>query len=333
MKNDHVHWIDFGKSLAIFLVVLFHTHCNQFIDTIITAFTIPAFLFMSGYVFSYERNPNFGPFIYKRFRQLIIPYLWINLIAYLLWLTVLRHYGADADSNLSWTTPFLGIITGVPPLLSHDIPLWSLLCFFVVEIIFYPICKYWGSDWVIAIIFTIISFILTLNIDASRLPIAFGPAVTGIIFYSLGHFYRRVENQKWLSKYILMIPAVVCFCLGIHYNSEVEFFICNFGNYWLFLLSSVSGTAILVFSMKIVAQYINEYHFIKFIARSTLLICGFHLLAFAAIKGLFFFGFGISPDILTNGIINGMLFAMTAFILTLPVAYIVFQYFPALIDK
>lgn len=331
---SHFNWIDYGKSIAIFLVVLFHTHCDMAVDIPITAFAIPSFLFMSGFVFSYERNPAFFPFAFKRFRQLVIPYLWINVVAYLSWLVVLRHYGADADNGLSWDSPLIGFLTGVPPMLSHDIPLWSLLCFFVVEIIFYPLGKTLMSDIAVALIFAVAAFVLSQTVDASRWPFTLGPAVAGVAFYALGHSYRRFA-PKWRSRRfaLLFFLSLPLFVIGVSFNTKVDFFICSFGNYGLFMLGALSGIVMFVALTTIIGRHINEPRAINFIARSTLIICGFHLLAFAVIKAVFLFGFGIQPDVLTDGIIKGILFASVALLLTLPVSYIVFRYFPWLVDK
>ena len=333
MDKERISWIDYGKSMAIFLVVLLHTHCDILVDSVINAFVMPVFFFMSGVVFDYDRNPRYGVFAAKRFRQLVVPYLWINLLAYLSWLFVLRHYGADAGSDVSWSTPLIGFLTGVPPLLSHDIPLWSILCFFVVEMIFYPLCKRF-RDWVLVLCFAALSWSLTFIVDGGRLPLTLGPAVAGVAFYGLGHFYRRISHLITEPFNILLpIIAVLIFIFSISRNDEVEFFICRFGDYWLFLLGSLSGIIMFVTLSEILGRYIKEPRAIKFIARSTLLICGFHLLAFAAIKGVFLLGFGVDPVILTDSIVHGFLFAATAFVLTLPASYIVFRYFPWLVDK
>lgn len=334
MEKGHINWIDYGKSAAIFFVVLLHTHCDVLVDCIINAFIMPVFFFMSGVVFSYDRNPRYGAFVLKRFWQLVVPYVWINVLAYLLWLFVLRHYGADADSDIAWLTPLVGFLAGVPPMLSHDIPLWALLCFFVVELIFYPLCKSLMRDWLVAIVFAAIAFAMTFFVDGGRLPLTIGPAIAGVAFYALGHYYQRVgRTYRILNNPLFVLLAIIAFALSVIYNSEVEFFICRFGDYCLFLLGAISAIVIMVALTKMFGRYIKEPRAIKFIARSTLLICGFHLLAFAAIKGVLLLGFGIDPAVLSDGIWHGLLYAVTAFAMTLPAAYIVFRYFPWLVDK
>ena len=88
-----IAWIDYGKSLAIFLVVLLHVNCNHEVVKVINGFIMPLFFLMSGYLFSIDRNPSYKVFVAKRFRQLMVPYLWISALAYAAWVTVLRHVG------------------------------------------------------------------------------------------------------------------------------------------------------------------------------------------------------------------------------------------------
>ncbi|MDE6175982.1 MAG: hypothetical protein K2F71_00400, partial [Paramuribaculum sp.] len=64
-----------------------------------------------------------------------------------------------------------------------------------------------------------------------------------------------------------------------------------------------------------------------------LLICGFHLLSFAALKGVALFGFGIPPEELTEGLFRGIAFAFAAMTLTLLPTWIVMKYMRPLVDK
>lgn len=59
----------------------------------------------------------------------------------------------------------------------------------------------------------------------------------------------------------------------------------------------------------------------------------FHLLVFAMIKGVMLYMFGISPATLNENLLYGMLFAVSALILTLPIAFVVRKYFGFLVDK
>ena len=48
----------------------------------IYVFHMPLFFFLSGYLFRFDRHPNFMPFVRRRFRQLMCPYIVINLVTF-----------------------------------------------------------------------------------------------------------------------------------------------------------------------------------------------------------------------------------------------------------
>lgn len=92
---------DWAKALAIYLVVMSHTTISRPIANWAFMVEIPLFFFMSGFLFRFDRHPIFKVFAIKRFRQIIIPYVTINIVTYLFWLIVARHYGADSNNNIS----------------------------------------------------------------------------------------------------------------------------------------------------------------------------------------------------------------------------------------
>lgn len=334
-------WIDYAKTAAIFLVVLLHTHCTPWISKSINLMIMPCFFILSGYLFSYSNNDDPRRFAIKRFRQLVVPYLWINIVAWAAWATVLRHYGDNTSDSLAWHLPLLGAFCGVPPLLAHDIPLWSLLSFFVTEMLFYPlrhgkhkmpyfliiICS-WGVAWFLS---------EYLGSRMAWLPMTLGPSLCALGFYALGNWWRSREELTRGRHSRLTLPVMLCAIIiaiaAWVYNTEVEFYICVYGHFPLFVLGSIAGSIILIFMAQCVAHLCGEKRFVRLVSVGTLLICGFHLLIFALIKGVMLFGFGIQPNQLTEGVLRGVIFAIAAFVLTLPIIIIIRRYFRFLVDK
>ena len=104
-----INMADWAKAVAIYLVILSHTAVARPIANYAFMVEIPLFFFMSGYLFRFERNPQFKPFFKKRFRQIMVPYFSINAVTYLFWLLVGRHYGADSSIGIPTWKPLLGI--------------------------------------------------------------------------------------------------------------------------------------------------------------------------------------------------------------------------------
>lgn len=106
--GKRILWIDYAKSICIYLVLLGHAHASQPVTDFIYTFHMPLFFFLSGCLFSFEKHPNFKEFAIKRFKGLMVPYLWINLITYLFWLFAGRNFGEDATISTTWYSPIIG---------------------------------------------------------------------------------------------------------------------------------------------------------------------------------------------------------------------------------
>lgn len=335
-----IEWVDWGKSLAIFSVVLLHTHCVPAVSVYINAYVMPLFFFLSGFLFSFERNPEYVPFVKKRFRQIVMPYLWINIITYLAWVLLLRHFGTSEDDGIVWYRPLAAIFAGLPSLLIHNVPTWSLLAFFVTEVMFYPLAKSTGGKgaWAgaIALAVACVLYYTVPEEMMNLLPFAIGPAIMGLAFYALGYFCRQIrligrKNRIWFDLALFIASG-----LGFYYvatlNGHTMFYIYDFGNFWLFCIGGILGICIFVCASRLMSKAGNP-RIVRFVSYGTLLICGFHLLMFSLMKGVAWFGFGIEPDALTAGFGRGLLFSISAMLLCLPIVYFVKRYARFLIDK
>lgn len=338
-RQHHIGWIDYAKAFAIYSVVLLHTHCVEALSVAINGYVMPLFFFLSGFLFSRDRNPEFIPFLKKRFRQLIIPYLWINLVAYVIWVTVLRHFGNDPGDTLQWQEPLWGILLGIPPALVHDIPIWSILCFFVVEIIFYvipPFGKF--TDLIIAACAWIVASVISLlaGEEGVALPLTIAPAAGALAFYALGHYIsERTIHLKLLfspSAAVLLL-GLILLTAGLSLNIPTAFFLGILGNPLYFFIGAIGGVITGVQIAGWLDRIFHDGTLIRMISRGTLIICGFHLLAFAFIKGVMLFCFGIQPEALVANLPRGILFSMAATLLCLPLIWIIERWFRFLVSK
>ena len=138
--GKRILWIDYAKSICIYLVLLGHAHASQPVTDFIYTFHMPLFFFLSGCLFSFEKHPNFKEFAIKRFKGLMVPYLWINLITYLFWLFAGRNFGEDATISTTWYSPIIGILLGYSKQMIHNTPMWFfILSLFLGNILLPPI--------------------------------------------------------------------------------------------------------------------------------------------------------------------------------------------------
>ncbi|MDE6268861.1 MAG: acyltransferase family protein [Muribaculaceae bacterium] len=330
-------WIDYAKSLAIYMVCLIHLHCDYTLTQLTKGIAMPLFFMISGFLFSSQRWQSFRPFLSRRFRQLIIPYLWINAVTYIFWLVVGRNFGDDASACTQWHEPLKGILLGIGPLLIHNIPLWSLVSFFMVEIIYYLTLKVIPRPLPLIPVFLLTAWLSTLFPDVTgTLPLTLGAVGIGLFFYSVGHWARGIQLRASSSPAIrlsTMLLSLALFVICTVSNVQVSFFRCQVGSFPLFIVGALSGCLGFALLSAIIGRWLGERKLIMLISYGTLLICGFHLLVFSLMKGVGVYLLGLSPEAMTKGILAGPLFALVGLFLCLPIVLIVRRYFRPLVDK
>ena len=143
--------IDLFKGIAILGIVWKHTFHPQWCDLIhISAL----FFILSGIFF---KDEPFIPFLKKKIRTILIPFLFFYILSYLARMAFyFGHFrtlhGFAWDSLLE-----IFSISNTPDYLTVNIPLWFLVCLFVMQIIFWclnrviPRNKY-RSRWFLVIL-------------------------------------------------------------------------------------------------------------------------------------------------------------------------------------
>lgn len=311
--GQRINFIDYAKAIGIFLVVLAHTPLKSEITDWIYVFHMPLFFFLSGYLFDIKRYPTFNGFMVRRFHQLVIPYFLINLFTYYLWLFVFRHYGADSEIAITWYHPMIGFLLGNGNEMIHNVPLWFLLCLFIVEIVFYLIIQHSSVDKIGYILgFLALVGYLNYHYNPILLPFSLGTAVVGIVFYGVGYLCNQYQLLK--NHFLGFIISFVITILVASYNGRIYMHINYYNHYLLFFVGALSG----IYMMMCLCVYLTKMvksTFINYIGRNTLLICGFHLMVFSLIKGILLFGFHFNLQSLEQAIIGNVLFAVVAILL------------------
>lgn len=330
-----IGWVDYAKILAIYSVVIIHIHSYMALNQILKTVTMPIFFFVSGLLFSAERNPDFKAFAVKRFRQLIVPYVWINVVAYAAWYLVMRHYGNDADSGPAPHVPLLGAVFGLPSQLTHDIPLWSLLTFFGAEMVYYGLhIKCRVANWLLLVAAAAVAVFVSANVDCWEweLPFALAPLGAAVVYYTLGQVAKGRVDWLFRRNMLLLLLGAAVWVVCALLNDLPRFFQGYLGNPLLYIIGSIGGICAIVQLSVHLDHWIGDRRWVRLISRSTLLICGFHLMALAGIKGVLLLGFGVQPDILITHPI-AWLYGIVALVLCVPVSVFISRYLPWLVSK
>ena len=339
MEEKRILWVDYAKSIGIFLVVLGHTTTFYPLRSLIYSFHIPLFFFISGFLFSFEKYPNFKTFFKRRFSQLVIPYVIFNLITYIFWVFIGRNYGQDAVINIY--KPILGIIYAnlSNNYLEHCPPLWFLACLFSTEIIYYIVfrnIKSVKNSLLIFLIFAIVGF-LDYKFNKLSLPWGINISFSVIFIYGLGNILHKFlsDKKEFKTTYLIITLITGSFLLYLisNLNGKIEISTREYGNYFYYIIGAATGIIISIIICMWLFKKIGFIQWMEFIGSNTLTILALHLMASTIIKGVMFYVFKL--DIISfraSGLLS-VLFSLGCIIVLIPVIKFFNKYTPFLIGK
>ena len=328
--KERIVWLDYGKTIAIYLVVLAHTALYKPAEGFIYTFHMPFFFFMSGYLFSYSKYPSYMEFVKRRFRQLLVPYVVINMITYLLWLLVLRNVGSDAGEDVGALSPLMAAVTVNATEMVHDVPLWFLAALFMVENLYYLLYRNARYRVVVTLLLLLLA-VLNNTYNTVRLPFCIDISLVALLFYRLGNVMREKGNIlfKW---YLFVLSAVVTVTVFM-LNGKVAMHANYYNNIFLFIAGGVAGCYSMAYICKLLQLLCGNRALVQTIARNTLPICAFHLIVFAVLKGVMLYILGLSPEILAGTFLPNALFALLSMAVCLLIAKVVDRVAPFVLGK
>ena len=131
MTTKRIDWVDTVKFICIIFVMLSHLEtCTGFWSAFYTPFFLTAFFFVSGYV--YKPRAKFSELLYKKFRQLFVPWLIFSVFNLMLSQVLSFNEHKSLLNELVWN--FLQIR-------GKGDGIWFVACLFVAFIPFYFFVK------------------------------------------------------------------------------------------------------------------------------------------------------------------------------------------------
>lgn len=351
-SSSRIKWIDIAKGIGIFYVILSHKQLG-ILDTHVNSFFMPFFFFLSGCTFSIK---NSG-FVKKKVKSLLIPYASITCVLFVIYLitllgkTILKHATLSISSV---TMPILGSIYNTyslydPSKISSNVvnikflvmdngPLWFLTCLFVMEVMFYMIiktsekykCK--NIIYVSLILFALVGYILKIY-SVFLLPWSIDTAFSCLIFFGTGFVIKNKIRHIQTKYYLIAIVFLLINICFYKLNSNVEVSIRAYGNFIFFYISAFAGIGFYVIISQIISKNIKllDKYFI-FLGKNTLVLLGFHLIAFKFISA-FFKITRINLSYINQSIIYGLVYTILATIILIPVIYLINNKIPWIIGK
>lgn len=290
--KKRIDWIDIYKGIAIITVVLGHS--NSPIVPYIYLFHMPAFIFISGYTFNFEKYDNIQNLAYEKFKRLVIPYFtfafsfsFLQIVLKFLNLNAIFYSDNSKEIyNPFWLFNAITSINYINPLSGAS---WFLIMLFETIIFSYIIFKiqnkYQIKD-IFLIIFPALVLFLSCRFLYPRWP---GTHMNyflelqfiSIFFFILGYFFKKyLIFSKFTKYYLIVIPIVGLYLSHKYCLNQMDFPGRKFDSWYKVILSSFSGIFFIYFLSIILEKFNLVKKIFIYIGQKTLSILCLHFLCF-----------------------------------------------------
>ena len=241
-QKERITWVDSAKGIAIYLIVVGHflnVSSLELVNKAIYSFHIPLFFILSGYTHK-ESDRQFWKGIFDKAKQLLLPYI-VYIILSVLFCMVYGNYELTWDKLCYYNASIY-----------FDEPIWFLIVLFAVFVIEYAIKTVRWKP-----IFQMMTSLLLLAIGYICHKYKYGFAsyinhfglnriIVCFSFFMLGVVFKQVRGGQVLKdekvKYLFLIALSGLWLVSLSNNVKCSMYIFCFGNYWLFILSAITGS-------------------------------------------------------------------------------------------
>ncbi len=335
-----IEWLDNLRAIAIFFVVLGHTvGLPHVVEKLIFSFHMPIFFWISGILAKESiRDESFREFVAKRWRKRLIPYVSFSVISYAAWFFLFRHFGSQAEMDISPLRPLIGFFygNGINNWLVTNTVLWYFLCLFVTEIFFYFIMRLPSRSWMILGLGAI-SILGYVDVffnppEGFRLPWNIDIAFTTVVFFGAGYLSREYvlgDHQPVYRRWLILLISLGVWVIFTLLNRKVALVAGVYGNYGYFYLAALGG----IWFWTELAYSLPRFRFLAKIGQNTLTIFSLHLLVFPFITAVLVYGFKMPRQMKFDSMTLSLFYAVVSILILLPVSSIIKRYFPFIMGE
>lgn len=307
VKRIRYDYIDLAKALGMLTIMWGHIAIGKSV-TFVYSFHIPLFFFLSGMVFIKDKYRDFGSFVMRRVYTLVIPYIIYSFVTWTIWAAF--SYATHAHVESYWM-PLLQtfIAQGSQGYLVHNVPLWFVMCLFVIELAYYWIVKL-PDVWnvVVCIVLAAAGYMLVSYctfFDFTTLPWSIEVAMMALIFYSTGNlFVKLIGHEKFKTlvlkrqsvSMISIIVVIAMVYLGGQINGKVSMGHAHISNPFLFYPIGLLGTFAILGLTMLMSVWVKDSitgNAMKWFGQNSFIamaihnpIKGFVVVGFAAVLGM-----------------------------------------------
>lgn len=331
-NKKRIEWIDTGKFISIFFVIMSHLECKT---DILSEFYMPFFLviffFLSGYC--YKDNRTFFEFVRVKIYQLLVPWFIFSNLNILLSMIISFKDDRNFKSELLWN---LVQIRG------HGDGMWFIAALFISFIPFYFLIKIKKNIMVLITVFimSFLSMVYSCYMDpnffpwkSSNLPWHIEYIFQAMLWMIIGYYFR-LYLEKTFDNYC---NVSTCIILWLIYSLFVYVPCFDFEIEILNIVWSYIKSALGLIAMLLLIKQLKNNRFINFVGRNTLAYFGMHWKVYAVLEMLMsHFIYNQYNAILNDVVLSSILaFIITFFVIVLLIIPTIFlnKYFPWMVGK
>ena len=298
MNTKRLDYLDMVKGIGIFFVVLGHIeYISNPLRVWISSFHMPLFFVVSGLLLAIKDEPerDFSTCLNKKFKAIIIPYLWFSLMYFFIDIANVTFL-----NNIDMHTFIVDTISSVT--FYGMSVLWFLPAIFIANIAFLWLKKHAPDKFIIPflIIFALISYmiqrlclnplyeayqdslLITSLINFIRV---FLRAAIGLSFVGYAYYFHKlaarlipdfVNSDKVLNKLILFITGAIMLIINIYLstvNGAVDMHYIILNNVALYYLGAFLGCYGIIF----ICKSIPSVKIITYYGRNSLIVMACHV--------------------------------------------------------
>ncbi|MBR4041821.1 MAG: acyltransferase family protein [Bacteroidaceae bacterium] len=268
--NKRVDYIDLIKGIAIWGVVWVHTSHPSWLTLNFIFFILGGFFF--------KRKP-FKTFLREKVQHILIPFLFFYLLSYPY--RIIEYYWDNRTLvNFNWDCIF-DLFKFVPyhDYLFVNVPLWFLVCFFSIQLLYYFI-SYLDKRSIIVIAL----LCLGLKNVLFSIPTFF---MVNNAFYYMGFFaLGNIVGKPWIAKLKDMHFRKVSLIISLLLLAMLFIPINSITGWWYETAYQVK-LFMVFFILMSVASWFNEKRYLsllRFYGENSLTILGLHLIPLIVLK-------------------------------------------------
>jgi len=326
-EYQRIFWIDNLKGIGVIFIIFGHSiSCLDFLINYLFSFHVPLFFFIAGLNFNEKSLNNFRLFCIKRAKLLLVPYVFFNLISYVLWLSRVKLL--NIPQEVPAIKPLVGVLygNGNGLWLIHNTPLWFFVCLFIAQIMLFMILRIAKSKShliVLLFVFAAIGYLDSKYLNI-RLPWSIDIAFTAVVFSGIGYIFKRFSHTYRTNNNIIILFVVLILSLiVVYFNGKIDMNYNKFNNIFLFY----SGAFLGIFFWFNISVMVGHLSIFRYIGNNSLTIFALHIPALIIIVKLMMV-MGIPYSVQSSNILFLFIHSILTILIIAPFNYILNRYIP-----